>query len=417
MVDDGLRRRLEGVVGGDAVGPWSGHRNGEGGLAVAAGTVDAVTEVLSVCREHRAPLVPVGGGTLMDVGGPAPPDAVAIELRRLNRMIDHDDANLTVTVEAGMTIETLQSALRGRGQFVAFDTHDPAGATVGGLISTNLNGYRRVGYRSIRDLVIGMRVVTGKGEMVKAGGKVVKNVAGYDMCKLFTGSLGTLGIITEITARVEPIPEVDATFVVESDEASEALRFGAAIAASQLLPTAVAILNPQFAHGALGRRRHVVLLRFEGLATAVARQEREIRAQRSGRAHAAAERLDGAASEKLWLDVHRLGWNGEGVWLRLIVPAARVGEAWALLAARSPGGMAADVMSGTVWALINNESGSLDDLPSLADRLGGHYLIARSPADLRIPRWGPPPEGLPLMRALKAAFDPDGVLNPNRFLL
>ena len=149
----------------------------------------------------------------MVIGNPPTRLDVVVDLSRMNRVIEHDDANLTATVEAGISINRLQQVIAERNQFLPFDPPCALRASVGGTVAANLNGPRRSFYGNVRDLVIGMRVALATGEHIKAGGKVVKNVAGYDMCKLFVGSFGTLGIITEITVRMAPLPEASATLL------------------------------------------------------------------------------------------------------------------------------------------------------------------------------------------------------------
>ncbi len=187
---------------------------------------------------------PMAGGTAMALGNPPRQADVVLKLSRLDRVIEHDSANLTVSAQCGMTLSAIQSALAAQKQIVPIDAPHPARATIGGIVSANLNGPRRSCYGSVRDLVIGMKVVLASGESIKAGGKVVKNVAGYDMCKLFVGSLGTLGIISEVTIRVAPMAERAATFVCRGTLA-EARRFIDELSRSQLLPAAVFLLSEQ----------------------------------------------------------------------------------------------------------------------------------------------------------------------------
>ena len=165
-------------------------------LICTPATAEQVAAAVRICSEAQATLAPWGGGTAMSLGNPPRTLDVVVKSTRLNRVIDHDHANLTATVQSGITLNALQSALAPHKQFVPFDPPLPERSTVGGIVAANLNGPRRSSYGSVRDLVIGMKVVLASGETIKAGGKVVKNVAGYDMCKLFTGSLGTLGIIS-----------------------------------------------------------------------------------------------------------------------------------------------------------------------------------------------------------------------------
>src|SRR6266850_826729 len=160
--------------------------------AVFPGSVDEVAAVIGLAADAARPVTPWGGGTAASVGMPAAPAGLVLGLRRLSRLLEHEPGDLTASVEAGMTVEAFQTALRGRGQWVSLDPADARRATLGGVLATNASGPRRHLYGTARDLLIGVTVVTADGTVVRGGGKVVKNVAGYDLPKLFVGSYGTL---------------------------------------------------------------------------------------------------------------------------------------------------------------------------------------------------------------------------------
>src|SRR5215813_6805690 len=140
---------------------------------------------------------------------PAGRGGLVMGLSRLGRLLDHEPGDLTATVEAGITVEAFQTTLGSRGQWLSLDPPDAGRATVGGVLATNASGPRRHLYGTARDLLIGLTVVTAEGAVVRGGGKVVKNVAGYDLPKLFVGSCGTLGVIVEVTLRLRPLPDVE----------------------------------------------------------------------------------------------------------------------------------------------------------------------------------------------------------------
>src|SRR5262245_1923080 len=207
------------------------------GLVCTPQNSDQVGAAVRICAEAQASLIPWGGGTTMALGNAPRRADVVMKTSALDGVIEHDHANLTATVQCGITLAALQTTLAVKTQFAPFDPPCPERSTIGGTVAANLNGPRRGSYGSVRDLIIGMKVVLGSGETIKAGGKVVKNVAGYDMCKLFAGSLGTLGVITEITLRVAPVAESRASLIAsgtleQSDRAAQAL------AAAKLLPSA-----------------------------------------------------------------------------------------------------------------------------------------------------------------------------------
>src|ERR1044071_5048639 len=228
---------------------------------------EQLSTALRLCAEHEAAVIPWGAGTAMTIGNAPRHVDVVISTERLARILDHDPANLTVSAESGIVLARLQGELRNQQQFAPLDPPFPECTTIGGIIAANLNGARRGYYGSVRDLVIGIKVVLIGGERIKAGGKVVKNVAGYDMCKLFVGSLGTLGIISQATLRLAPLPETSATLVV-AGAFSDVQQFASELGRSGLVPSAV-ILRVAGSHRQLA-------VRLEGFAETVVRSEREL---------------------------------------------------------------------------------------------------------------------------------------------
>ncbi len=211
-------------------------------MAVVAGTVarpDSVAEAADLLRDTRGTLLFRGGGTKMAwAGRPDQPDLL-VETTGLNRLLEHNPADMTAVVEAGMPLSTLQDVLGESGQWLALDPATQVdGATIGGLLATGESGPRRLRYGALRDLVIGVTLVLADGTVAHAGGRVIKNVAGYDLTKLMYGSLGTLALIAEVVLRVHPLPESSATVVVpaSASNAGEATR---RLMASPLEPSAV----------------------------------------------------------------------------------------------------------------------------------------------------------------------------------
>ncbi|HWO72440.1 MAG TPA: FAD-binding oxidoreductase, partial [Dehalococcoidia bacterium] len=175
-------------------------------LQVRARTPAETAAALRLAAEHDAAVVPWGGGTQMGLGMPPERYDLALDLTGLNRVVEYEPADLTVTVEAGIRLADLQQALAERRQWLPLDPPLPLEATIGGILATNASGPARYRHGTARDLVIGMTVALPNGELVKSGGRVVKNVAGYDMAKLHIGALGTLGMIVQVTFKVAPLP-------------------------------------------------------------------------------------------------------------------------------------------------------------------------------------------------------------------
>ncbi len=216
------------------VGPEHLRINSETALTISPANTAQVSGILAFAHEHRLSVCPHGAGTKQTWGQGKTP-SIFLSLARLNRVIEHPWQDLTCTVQAGCNWAALQQTLAAHGQFVALDPLFEDRATVGGVVSANDSGALRHRYGSLRDLVIGMTLVLADGTIARAGGKVVKNVAGYDLCKLMTGSLGTLAIITEVNFRLHSLPRHTRHFTVAAPKASLLAGLVASIRASHLL--------------------------------------------------------------------------------------------------------------------------------------------------------------------------------------
>ena len=201
-----------------------------------------VVEKVRQAYADETPLYIVGGGTSLDYGLPARDPGIALSVARLNRVVDYPARDLTVTVEAGMTMQSLADLLAKERQRLPIDVPQADRATIGGVVATNFNGPRRYGQGTVRDHVIGITAVDGRGETFKGGGRVVKNVAGYDFCKLLTGSLGTLGVITQVTLKLKPAVEQSRLMACVVRDAADAERMLAALSSSKTTPVAVELL-------------------------------------------------------------------------------------------------------------------------------------------------------------------------------
>ena len=390
------------------------------------GDAAQVAAAIRVCGEAGAAIAPRGGGTAVALGNVPHRVDVVLRTDRLAALVEHDDANLTATMEAGMTLAHLQTHLAQRGQLLPLDPPRPDRATIGGIVAASTNGARRMFYGGVRDLVIGMKMVLPGGEQVKAGGKVVKNVAGYDMCKLFVGSLGTLGIITEVTCKMTPLPERALTIIARDGsstaEGSGAFRLIDALFASTLQPSAIAVLSPRAGElvraGGPGVATAVAV---EGFTEAVDRHVRDI----TGMAAAAglsAEVLEGPAHERLWAAVADFPRSREGEALvRLTVPPGAVATAVDALSRVDDSPVyVAHAGAGTIWIGVEAARAAtvFAALTSVAGAQHGHAVLASAPPEVKrgLDVWGSPPPALSIMREIKQRFDPQQLLNPGRFV-
>src|SRR6266496_1030302 len=415
---DQLNKRLELELGADAV------KNDPSLLA--AYTVDAkiptllccpetpeqVAATLRLCSELDAAVTPWGGGAAVRIGNlPRQVDAI-LELSHLDRVIEHDHANLTVTVQSGITLASLQQTLAPQNQFLPFDPPHAARSTIGGIVAANINGPRRMFYGSVRDLVIGMKVVLASGEQIKAGGKVVKNVAGYDMCKLFVGSLGTLGIITEVTLRTAPVAET-ATTVTASGTLAQAERLSEELSRSALLPAGVFLSND----GAEGQWQLAIWC--EGFEETVARHLRDLD-DIAARIGMNTTILRAKSHDQFWGKLRDFPLQPDCLVYRVTLPRAKIFDFTQLVQKWAGVKLISNIAAGTVWLALSAHRSGVEkfvELIEVAHRQHGHAVVFAAPAELKqgVEVWGPSPTTISLQREIKRQFDPKGLLNPGRF--
>jgi glycolate oxidase FAD binding subunit len=424
VVDVG--QRLASLLGPDAVSRAAPATWIVEGLApkfvVRPADAQQLAAVLRVCGEAEAAVVPWGGGTAMSIGNVPRAVDVVVRTDALARTVDYDASNLTITIEAGATLGAIATTLVAERQFLPLEPPRAEAASIGGTVSVDLAGPRRMRYGTARDLVTGIRVAKADGTLIRWGGKTVKNVAGYDMCKLFVGALGTLGVITELTVKVFPLPEVSRTIAVWGGAPASLMETARRVLESPLLPSALTIVN-RVQGTVLGRGAAGLLVRVDGVEPAVARHERDITSW-AGRPGIELEFLSGASADALWRSLRDMAWTDDDGAVRVSVPSGRVAGVL-----DPPGGAlidgvrcAADVATGTVWFAGPAANIAVVPVATWRDIAGrdGHLLLARVPRAVKESGdvWAPVPAGraLDLMRDLKRAFDPHGVLNPGRFV-
>ena len=445
----GLRGQLEKIVGAEHVsaGPGATVRFAVDGvlpgLTVRPGTQDEVSKVASVCAAAGATMIPRGGGTAMGLGNrPSRADAV-VQLDRLDRIVEFDAANLCVTAEAGMRLARLQATLAQEKEILPLDPPTDSKVTIGGLVAANQSGPTRLLYGTVRDWVLGMRVVLPDGERIHCGGRVIKNVSGYDMNKLFIGSLGTLGIITEVTFKLLPLPVMRAGVVALFPELTQATTIVGKVLESFLLPEALDLLNPEAVTLLAPRLGLEAPAGAYGLAVALAGSRETV--ERQARDFAALFRDGGGRVTPLPDGRTVLAWDtmrnvfdllpvppGVRVLCKIAVPIGRTGEMLAAAGAlgqrhRLNATVVAHAGSGVVWAayLLGVKTppdevlaDALEGLRREAVAAEGSLILQDAPATLktRVDAWGKPGDGLDVIRRLKAEFDPRGLCNPGRFL-
>jgi glycolate oxidase FAD binding subunit len=358
-------------------------------------------------------IVPRGGGTKTCWGNPPVRADLILSTARLNRVIEYAWADLTVSVEAGCTIQNLQNVLAEHGQRIGVDPLWPERATVGGILSTNESGSLRIRYGALRDLVIGVTIALPDGTLASSGGKVVKNVAGYDLPKLATGALGTLGVITRANFRLHPLPRNIRSFSFAARDLGDASRVMLAVQDSWLTPTG---LQARITANAAP----VVDIRFEGTDAGLAAQAVTLRKLANPTSETATSDAVWQAREELWSSVE------PAAIAKFSVLPASVAETCGRIRhlADSLGVQWRAVVQGTGLGWLRLEASRtpaihqvLHTLRLELEHAGGSLGVLHRPTAMSaIDAWGSGGDAFPLMLRVKQQFDPRGTLNPGRFI-
>ena len=351
-----------------------------------------------------------GGGTKQQWGAVARPVDLLLSTARLDAVVAHRHGDLTATVEAGATLARVNAALARHAQRLPLDPPWPERATIGGIVATNDSGPARHHHGAPRDLIIGCAIVLADGREAKSGGIVVKNVAGYDLGRLLTGSFGSLAVITSATFKLAPVASSSRTVSIELDALEDAGPLIARLADSPLTPS---VLELQWPPARL-------LVRFESIEAAVIQQATEVLhlAGESGRAAT----VDGEAEAGLWADYARR-WDASGTLVKLATRPTELVSTLVWLqgacerdsiAMSAAGRAAMGVVEVRLQGPSAAQAGVIEQLREQLPAGEGSAVVRGADPDLRrqLDPWGRIGDALPIMRAIKARFDPDGRLNP-----
>lgn len=402
---------LQRIVGTRYVssGIGSGAEGGPVPVCVEPGSETEMAAVLAYANENGLQVAPRGGGTKISWGNSPRKIDLILSTLRLNRIVEYGWADLTATVEAGCTVAALQQVLAEHGQRVAVDPLWPERATVGGVLSTNDSGALRLGFGGLRDLIIGATICLPDGTLARSGGKVVKNVAGYDLPKLVTGALGTLGVITRAAFRLHPQPKGTKTLSISLGTFEAIRRLLQTVQDSKLTPAALQIRlasdSPLQAE-----------ILFEGSGAGVSYQSERLCALMGDAPIREQPSSVWNSREELWAHpgdyaIAKLSVLPSEITKTSLAVESNVGEAmrWQLLwYATGIGWLRIDGPSAQVQAALRN-------LRMIAEEQDGSLVIARQPAGSSLDAWGEIGAAGDVMRAVKNQFDPKGTLNAGRF--
>ena len=407
-------------------------------LVVTPSDIPEMSRAVAAARDGDMAIAPWGGGTRMGLGNAISRLDLVVSLAGLNHVVQHNPGDLTATVEAGITIAGLQRALGEHGQFLALDSPLPERSTVGGTLAAGAVGPLRWQFGNPRDLVIGMKVVQADAKVTKSGGQVVKNVSGYDMARLHIGGLGTLGIIAEVSFKLTPLPQHNATLIAAFDNGRQCLAAGLDVADSHAMPLALTSFDDP-----VNRRTqvadmngtHFLAMRLGGRPRTLERQVNDCRQHCHQNGSVALERLDESDACTLWRKLADFGWDETADPLavgRVSVLPTKIPDLMESLER----GQGSDAMQPAVisepgygsalisWLALDGVveddkvAGALSQAREAAHDAGGRMIIERCPLGVKaqLDVWDDVGEPLAIMRRMKQQYDPERILNPGRFV-
>jgi glycolate oxidase FAD binding subunit len=392
----------------DGVGPMPVER---------PATVAELCDVVRRCAADGTAIYPVGGGTLLDYGTPPARPGIALSTANLNQIIDFPARDMTITAQAGITMARLHEITTTERLWLPIDVPNPETATLGGSIAANVSGPRRYGYGTFRDYVIGITLVNDQGEETKAGGRVVKNVAGYDLMKLYTGSLGTLGVITQVTLKLKPMPEAWASclFFCGRDHLADALDL---LHRSATRPSGVGFRSVY--EGDKTAQVWALRIAFDGSSEAVTWQREQLSRELEPPGYSVADCTQGegimthlaVGSSARFVCRTSLRTSGAPDVCRRVLEFGNVG-----LHGIAAGAIIRCDVADDGWTVADARR-LLENLTESAQPAEGNVVIERCPTEWKksLPVWGRPPTDVALQRAVKRALDSKGIFNPGRFV-
>ncbi len=404
--------QLKSIVGEENV-------NGTQPLVVTPESIEQVCEVIKLASTEGWKVLPAGAATWLDVGNTLESADLILSTRKLNRIIEHEPSDLVAIAEAGVTLSAFNQHLAARGQWLPLDPPDDGRTTIGGVVATGLGGPQQFGYGPPRRHIIGMKVVLADGQLIKVGGRVVKNVAGYDLSKLFTGSYGTLGVIVEVNFKLRPLPQETQT-IVAWGEPEELLESGRRLITARLFPVGLTLVSPQLASRVASGDggRCALLIKFAGSSKTVSEQVRAssslLQLRGVGADPVIADRLEQALAGGPRAD--------KEVVFRITVRPSEIDHFVKLLSRKGATQTVwqADVAEGRLRGVTEVTNESLAFISSLradAERIAGRLVIEDSPAELKdlMDTWGNTGNSGSIMLRIKKQLDPQRMFSPGRF--
>lgn len=406
-----------------------------GAITVFPKTEDEIASLLKYANETNKKVNVIGGGTKRGFGGTEENADILISLENYKGIVEHVPGDMTLTVKPGTTFKEVQDYLLEFNQKIALDPFLPAHATIGGIIASNDSGPKRLGFGSARDAVIGLRVVYPDGSVIRSGGKVVKNVAGYDMNKLFIGAMGTLGIISEVTLKLRPVPKHESVMLLKFSEEKidDARKFAVYLLDTVIEPVALEMMNPSLSAKLLNERVYTLAIGFEDVESSVKYQEDFVqKLQPSGTDLVILQQEE---AKSFWNDfygnvpnsaVHladapteatlKIGTVNMNV-IEILQECQLLQDSHNLLIEAHGGlghGLSQAVLRGAKEDIVS----AIYSLREKAAKLNGYVVVKHLPSALREKAnvWGEKQAYQFILEGIKSKVDPNRVLNPGRFV-
>ena len=405
---------------------------------VAPSSEHQLREVVSAANRDGVAVFPRGGGTLAGIGGIPDRPGIVVDMTNLNRVVAHNPADMTATFQAGASFQLVSEVLLQQGQFLAIDPPIPRLATVGGTLATGITGPSKWHFNHPRDTVIGMKVVQPDGELTKSGGQVVKNVSGYDMSRLHIGGLGTLGIILETSFKLTPVPMYEKTLVATFDTHEMAMDAAMRVFNSQVMPLALTGFDDETAirsHIEVGDPGPRLAVRLGGRSRTLDRQVDEVAMTLRRSTDSRLNEVEGSSAAALWRSLADFGWTYDAspdLRIKLTGMPAQTGSMIEeLQRLRTPTLNVAvvthpgfGVVEGNWFSNSPEVVGTtaviemIEQVRLAASRLKCSAVVQRCPVEVKraVDVWGGEPAGIEVMRRMKSEYDPNGIMNPGRFI-
>lgn len=409
----------------------------DSGVTVFPQTEEEIAQVVKYCNENKKTISIIGGGTKSGEGTLPETVDIRLSLSEYTGIVEHTVGDMTVTVKSGTRYAELQDYLAKHHQKVALDPSWPEFATIGGVIAANDSGPKRLGYGTARDCVIGLRTIYPNGKVIRSGGRVVKNVAGYDMNKLFIGSMGTLGVISEVTLKLRPLQKCESLLLVSfpSGNLDDVRSFATKLLDSMMEPIALELFNPALAAKLMNENAYTLAISLEDVESSVRYQEEFIK--RLLPVNSQLTILDEEKASAFWKQVYTVGPNGSqkdsnvdreniaalkiGVVNLNILEVTRecqlLSDSYSVTA-EAHGGLGTGICQIVLRGSSEDINRSIGHLREFAVKLRGYAIVKHLPDSLKgkVDVWGEKPSYFPLLEGIKVKMDPNRIMNPKRYI-